>query len=309
MITINLINNNINNKVMDTYPIPSKFTAFKIISPGSNIAKSTKWINIKGKYFEESKNNWYNLHTSRFVTSMPTTYSPVYGLKGVKVLGTLEEIEQFITLNSNIQDNKNSIFKPFENIEFLSNDASERSQICFINTINIINERDVSSLTNDHINSICKFTFAGLFVKGKICNVIDGDTFDVICFIPIESLSRSRAIADDNIRTPAIPIDGYHKGGFFTKITIRMYGYDSEEKNFEAGQLAKRLMEEKFNSINNIVWCQFITTADDKYGRTLSVLYEDEQKTKLLNDYLLKQEEIHNTKMVYPYVGGTKKSF
>ena len=112
---------------------------------------------------------------------------------------------------------------------------------------------------------------------------------------------------NNNNKTPII--NG--TSGFFTKITVRMYGYDAAEKDTEAGQLAKKLMIDKFSSLNDIVWCQFIdeTVGCDKYGRTLTLMYEDPNKHNLLNSYLFDMESIHNIKMVNVYVGGTKKGF
>lgn len=40
---------------------------------------------------------------------------------------------------------------------------------------------------------MCKYTFDRLFVKGKIDNIIDGDTFDMaFFFVPIALLVQGR---------------------------------------------------------------------------------------------------------------------
>lgn len=295
-----------------------------------NSSTNQQWCNLKGIVFNETLTQWYNLRTSRFVNNKPGTYNPVFGIRGVRVLGTEQDIKQFWQLNKkHFEDRKleDCIFEPFENIEFLSEDASQRTEMCFVGTPGIVlptvNNTDVSSLTQHHMDTMCKFTFGGLFVKGRIDSVIDGDTFNIIFFVPLVSLSRSRALDHNKDRqTPAILTTCsklVHSTnnkepetmGFFTKVSIRMYGYDAAEKDTDAGKLAKRLIEEKIKTLGGIVWCQFIeaTIADDKYGRTLAVLYEDEQKKHLLNNYLHEQEKIHNIKMVFPYIGGTKKKF
>jgi endonuclease YncB( thermonuclease family) len=293
-----------------------------------------RWINLKGTQFEESPVQWYNLRTSRHVNKKPGTYTPVYGIKGTRVLGTKADIENFWRLNSQqlaqiLAPNvtlETVIFEPFENIAFLSEDAAARTQMCFIGTAGTVipatTSTDVETLTQEQMDHMCKFTFGGLFVKGRIDTIVDGDTFDIVFFAPIISLGRSRTLGEKQpFKTPIIltqqrqtvpgQITEYENVGFFAKVAIRMYGYDAAEKDTDAGKLAKRLMEEKFRSLNGIVWCQFIEAhiADDKYGRTLAVLYEDEQKTRLINNYLLEQETIHNVKMVFPYLGGTKKQF
>lgn len=282
-----------------------------------------QWLNLKGQLFEELPLQWYNLRTGRFVSNKPGTYNPVYGLRGIRILGTREDLNSFWRLNSekiqkdflNVTRIEDIIFEPFEDIVFLSEDAAERSQVCFIGTAGTViaatTTTDVASLTEKEMESMCKFTFGGLYVKGKIDNVIDGDTFDMVFYVPIALLGQGRALGDKKVQAPVIPMQGYEQTGFFAKVSIRMYGYDAAEKDTDAGKLAKRLMEEKFRSLGGIVWCQFIeaTIADDKYGRTLAVLYEDEAKQRLLNNYLLEQEKFHNVKMVFPYIGGTKKQF
>jgi endonuclease YncB( thermonuclease family) len=311
-----------------SYPISPRPTTLVVqpLKPStlSNTVPETKqWVNLKGQVFTESSSQWYNLRTSRFVANQPGTYSPVYGLKGIRVLGTREDIENFWRANATTLTHTlpratldSLIFQPFEDVTFLAEDVAERSQLCFIGSAGTVipaaTSTDVASLTENQMEAMCSFTFAGLFVKGRIDNVTDGDTFDIVFFVPISVLGRARAIGVKGApQTSVIPTAGYEQTGFFAKVSIRMYGYDAAEKDTDAGKLAKRLMEEKFRSLGGIVWCQFIeiTVGTDKYGRTLSVLYEDEKKQRLLNDYLLEMEKVHKVKMVNPYLGGTKKQF
>jgi len=305
-----------------TMTLPQSYTA--ALDTILEIPEMKKWVNLNGKAFVESSTKWYNLRTSRSVVKKPETYTPVYGLKGIRVLGTKDDIDKFWKLNINslkqaLEPNAtmdSTIFQPFDDITFMSEDAAERSQVCFIGSAGTIipaaTTKDVASLTEKEMAAMCKFSFSGLFVKGRVDNVIDGDTFDIVFYVPISVLGRARSIGEKGLpQTSVIPVPGYEQTGFFAKVAIRMYGYDAAEKDTDAGKLAKRLMEEKFVSLGGIVWCQFIevTVADDKYGRTLAVLYADEKKTRLLNDYLLGMEKIHNVKMVFPYLGGTKEKF
>lgn len=279
-----------------------------------------QWINLKGNKFTESETGWYNLRSGRSVTKPPSAYSPIYGLKGIKVIGTLEDVTMFWNMNpQKLQQGKTLealLFKPFEDIKYLSDEACQRSQLCFIGTAGSViaasTTTDVSALTQQQLDSMCTFTFAGLFVKARVDRVIDGDTFEIVFYVPLVLLGRARGIGDKGApRTSMIPTRGYEQTGFFTKVMVRMYGYDAAEKDTEAGKLAKQLMEEKFRSLGGIVWCQFIETniANDKYGRTLVVMYGDENRTQSVNDYLLSMESKHNIKMVYPYLGGKKESF
>lgn len=282
-----------------------------------------RWFNLKGNEFEESEDLWYNLLTCRFIKQKPN-YNPVLSIRGIRILGTMENILDFWKLNLSRlgqtlpkgTEFDNVIFNPFEDIEFLSRDASDRSQACFSNMLNstipIAQTMDVEKLSDDFINKICRFSFSGLFVKGKVVNIIDGDTLDVVIFVPMGILSAARkSKLNDDLHIAAIPTKGFEKNGFFARIRIRMYGYDAAEKNTKAGKCAKELLEEKISSLKNIVWCQFIETsiATEKYDRVLAVLYEDENKTTILNDYLFRRESETGIKMVFPYLGKTKKKF
>jgi len=302
----------------ETYLVKS---APQIQVPPPERSLSKQWFNLKGQEFEESADRWYNLSTSRYVKNKPK-YDPVLSIRGIRIIGTMENLIEFWRINvsrlgqslpkgTNFED---VIFTPFEDITFLSEDASQRSEMCFLGMAGTVippaQTTNVAELPLELIDKMCRFSFAGLFVKGRSVYVVDGDTLDVIIFVPLVVLGSARAIGK-NTQVGILPTPGFEKTGFFAKIRIRMYGFDSAEKNTEAGQLAKRLFEEKLQSLGGIVWCQFIETtiAEEKYDRILAVLYEDEKKTRLLNDYLLKQEAAVGVKMVFPYLGGTKKKF
>lgn len=284
---------------------------------------SKKWFNLKNKEFDESFDSWYNLATGRFVKQRPK-YNPVLSIRGIRVLGTKEQLADFWRININRLGQSLSkgatfekvVFAPFDDITFLSEDATARSQMCFLGTAGTVipaaTTTDVAKLPSDLITRMCRFSFAGLFIKGRVVSVIDGDTLDVVIFVPLVQLGAARALgAEGEAFTGAIPTRGFEKVGFFAQVRIRMYGFDAAEKDTDAGKYAKHLFEEKLTSLRGIVWCQFVETtiANEKYDRVLAVLYEDQKRTKLLNDYLLKREADTGVKMVYPYLGGTKTKF
>jgi endonuclease YncB( thermonuclease family) len=171
---------------------------------------------------------------------------------------------------------------------------------------------DIESIPLNTLSSLCKFSFGGLFVKGRIISVIDGDTFDMAFFVPLMTLGTSRVLGEKREpKVSILPSGRYQQSGFIAKVALRTYGYDAAEKDTTEGKVAKKMMEDKFESIKGIVWCQFIESsiAVDKYGRHLAVVYEDEKRTKIATDYLLEQEKKTRIKMVHPYSGGTKQKF
>jgi len=268
------------------------------------------WLNLNGNEFEEPSDQWYNLPTGRYVKNKPK-YDPVYSIRGIRILGRTEDLVKFWELNlerlgqslPKRTEFKDVIFAPFEDIAFLSRDATLRAEKCLGDRVSPVRTTDVAKLPEETLSKVCRFSFGGLFTKGRVVRVIDGDTLDLVIFVPFSILSSTR-----EGKVGALPTKGSEKGGFFTQVRVRMYGYDSAEKNTEAGLQAKQLFEEKIDSLGGIVWCQFID-ANEKYDRSLAVLYEDKEKTRLLNDFLFRQEQMTNTKMVFPYLGGTKKKF
>ena len=307
-----------------TYPQP---TAPQPTAPQPPKVPSTPnktWLNLNGKPFTDNPNMWYNLQTNRSVKNQPKGIE--FSLRGIRVLGTEAQITHFWTNNLNSLDTiypsgtkiEDVMFKPFLDITFLSEDVTRRSGICYLGTAGTIipaaQVTDVEQLTPNEVSNLCTFSFAGLFVKCRVTEVIDGDTIHAVIFVPVHELGAARAVGPQGApRVGILPEQNMliQRSGFFASVKIRMYGYDAQEKDTPEGKIAKQLMIDKFHSINNIIWCQFVemNIAQEKYDRILGVLYEDQNKTLLLNDYLLKQEQILNKRLVNPYIGGTKLDF
>lgn len=289
------------------------FSYFHRSSTGSNAGSARKqWLNLKGQPFTEPSQSWYHLKTSRLIRNQPN-YSPVYSIQGVRVLGTLENIRSFYQMNSdkfcNITSLESVLFRPFDDVIFCQEDACLRSKACFDsgkNKIVPLTTTDTSDLTDKQTAMLTSFSLAGLFLKGKVTKVIDGDTLEVVVFVPLTQLARQR-----DVGCAILPTTEYDHVGFFSKVTIRCYGYDAAEKDTKAGQLAKLLLEEKLQSLNNTVWIQFVevSVAEDKFGRSLAVLFEDSTSKTPLVKYLLEQEKQRDMKMLLPYLGGSKKKF
>lgn len=281
------------------------------------------WINLKGRSFTEDPNNWYNLQTNRFIKNPPASSQINSSLRGIRVLGTVDQLIDFWKKNidrlSQVYPKGTTfqqvIFQPFTDISFLTEDVARRSQLCYLGTAGTVilptRATDVEQLSSEEISQMCPFSFAGLFVKARVDNVIDGDTINVVFLVKLMELGSARAIGPRRAARTTILTNDPPSTSFFVYNTIRMYGYDAQEKDTSEGKTAKRLLEEKLASLNNIVWCQFVEAniAQEKYGRILAVLYEDKDKTRPLNDYLFHQQQKLGIKLVNPYLGGTKTAF
>lgn len=295
-----------------------------VVNPAPVLSSTTKtWLNLKGNPFEENPAAWYNLQTNRFLKNPPRDPQLNSSLRGIRVLGTRDHLIEFWKRNIDQLGQvypkgtkfEQVVFQPFTDIAFLTEDAARRSQLCYLGTagtvISSTHAQDVEQLTNDEINQMCPFSFAGLFVKARVDSVVDGDTLNVIFLVPLMELGSARAIGPKGAARTTILTSSPQPTSFFVYDTIRMYGYDAQEKDTPEGQTAKRLFEQKLASLNNIVWCQFVEAniAQEKYGRILAVLYEDKERTRPLNDYLFRQQQQLGIKLVNPYLGGTKTSF
>ena len=291
------------------------------------IPSRNTWFNLKTLPFEENPDMWYNLHTGRFVKHQPKDLTISHSLRGIRVLGSIEQIMQFWRINvkqlgviyPQCTLFQQVTFQPFLDIGFLTEDVARRSRACHMGKAGTIipatRATDVEQLTSEEVGQLCPFSFAGLFVKCRIVDVVDGDTIHVVIFVPIHELGAARSIGPQGSpRVGMLPQQTTltdRDTGFFALATIRMYGYDAQEKDSTEGKLAKKLLIDKFTSLNNIIWCQFveITIAQEKYDRILGVLFEDKDRKCPLNDFLLKKEKELNVRLVNPYLGGTKQSF
>lgn len=266
------------------------------------------WRLPNGQNKLNPSNGWIKLSSGR-----ENLHPEGYVIKGLRFFGTLPEIQKFWV--DNIQQLatiipkgstfEGSVFEP--GIETSIEDVSQSLQMCYLGTAGTVlntDTIDVEQIPQNVKDNLCKFTFGGLFGKCEVVHVVDGDTFDVITYIPLVELATTRKSLHGRATQANIVLTYDRRTGFFARITVRAYGYDAIEKDKPDGQLAKELLIQKFQSLGNIIWCQFIE--DEKYGRTLAVMYEDAGKTKILNNYLINEGNRIGRRLAYSYLGGTK---
>lgn len=164
---------------------------------------------------------------------------------------------------------------------------------------------DIENVPVEQLDQLCDFSFARLRTKARIMRVIDGDTFDIAFFVPMGELTmprEERKRRQINIVRPVITFR--EDRGFFTKMHCRLYGADAYEKNTPPGRAAKKVIEEKVASLNNIVYVNF--AAFDKYGRPLVDVYDDRERKHSFSQYLLDYRDPVYGVLAEPYFGGTK---
>ena len=252
-------------------------------------------------------------------TGRPNKTPNGWAIRGLRFFGTVDELKKFwidnlAKLGTVLPPGasfESSIYQPGEDISTLVDEIGNQLQVCFKGTAGTIipaaKTTDVEQLTKTEIDRLCHFHFGGLFVKCKVVHVVDGDTLHVVTFVPLMELGGARVPLhgrEHEPKTSILPHGEYHKTGFFARIIIRTYGYDAIEHDKPEGQLATQLFTEKLNSLNNIIWCQFIDS--EKYGRMLATLWTDEKKTYCLNNFLIEEGRRRNIRLAYTYMGGTK---
>ena len=198
--------------------------------------------------------------------------------------------------------------------------ASEPDAVCeygsagsiFVLTPDI---RDVEQLPDHVIASMCPFHLGGLRGKGKVSSVTDGDTVSIVIYVPMQDLSKKilakKGRGSNTHYEPQYQAISGHKEstGFFTVITVRLLGVDTAEKNTIQGQVAKRIMIDKYRSLNNIVYYD-LSFERDKYGRLLATLYEDPAYKVSLNEYILNAKSDPSLgPIAFAYDGGTKSDY
>jgi endonuclease YncB( thermonuclease family) len=270
------------------------------------------WFNLKSRPFHlpTEPDKWYNLSTNREIGIHHQKLNDGYSFRGIPIIGTVEELTLFWTLNiPKLQTiypkgtNANSVvYKPVEDIRERSIAAVQTCQKGKSGTIIFTKSNNIDDISDEDIKKMCIFTFAGLQTKCKVVNIVDGDTFDLLTFVPLVILVQHGAVA--------FPETTQHLSGslgFSTIIRVRLLGYDAVEHTHLNSPLAIKLLTDYLASLPepNKVWTQF--TYDEKYGRSLAVLWGDQYNGKMLvNEFLLNESKRLGIILATPYQGGTK---
>jgi len=187
------------------------------------------------------------------------------------------------------------------------------NQLCKVGdvgtTLYYPNTTDIEKVPMEQLEALCTFSLLGIKTKAKIVDIVDGDTFDLAFFIPLTELMslREEKKRGKGLRMVRPVLAASEAKGFFTKMRCRLNGIDAAEHDTAQGQEAIKVVTNKFNSINNIVYLQCYQF--DKYGRLLVELYEDVNYLKSINQQFL--NTVHPTLgvMFLSYTGGTKADY
>jgi endonuclease YncB( thermonuclease family) len=271
---------------------------------------------------------WYNLRTGRFISAKPSDY-PTYIMNDeYKVAGTIDMIKRFFQINNLGEADRAIQDVVYEKISDIKVPSVNRTRIkensSFFSfslqrerepTKNVDHKhvvaltRDIAKIPDEILSKLCSFNLAGLNVKAKVIRVIDGDTFELAFFVPMKFLSERKTRYVGRARKPieeiyALPYKD--SDGFFTMMTVRSNGVDAAEHDTVEGIWAGRWFEHTFEKLEGIVYMNI--SIQDKYGRLLADIYEDENMTTNITKMLEGCLCPYTGKSVCEVYGGGTKS-
>lgn len=189
--------------------------------------------------------------------------------------------------------------------------------ICELNSAGTVlhtpDTRDPRDLPTSALLSLCDFHLAGLKGWAVVTEVIDGDTVDIVFYVPLNELSVGHVFAKyTSTGVRSFIHTQNQESGFFAKLRCRFNECDTMEKNYPEGKFAKKLTIDLYRQRKGQVWVEFIdgpnVETKEKYGRTLIKLYTDNNGIEL-TDYLYKfNDQKNNILIVENYGGGTKSN-
>lgn len=290
------------------------------------------YYNLEGKLFAEPEVGfWYNLNTGRKISKKPPTKSDYILNDNPRIAGTSDMIQQFWQIQNRVTRGYQGLPVyptiplsptmplpppvtmplPTMPLPLPVTMPPPLPPICPLNTAGTTlyypTSTDVADIPNTQLDQMCEFTLAGLQLKAKVLYVIDGDTIDLAFFIPMTYLNmpRQEIQARPRIVRTVRPAIGFAEDrGFFARMRVRIAEIDAAEKKTNKGQIAKRLLENRINQLNGIVYANFLKF--EKYGRLLADLFEDEARTINIKSPLLEFRHPILGNVAVPYYGGTK---
>jgi len=246
--------------------------------------------NIKGKLFKVPEDGFYNLASGRV---LKLKHEDQIVSEEFRVVGSEEELHQFARLN--FLDIKEVLPKELwpEEPNFFEKTMQRLHLAKETETCKLAEpacSTDIEKIPRKLLDSLCEFSLFGLFGKGFVNDIIDGDTVSITIYVPIDFLQqlqpRKIGYSVSN-QCSALPYKQNH--GFVTKFRCRLSGLDAVEHDRVGGPEATAILTNILSRTKNIVWVE--CGSGDKYNRLLVTLYSDEKRTHCINDELLNHPE------------------
>jgi hypothetical protein len=185
---------------------------------------------------------------------------------------------------------------------------------CFITETD---ENDVELLPINIKNKLRPFLFSNLQGKCVVNRVIDGDTYELLVYIPLSTLSKEVIMGRQHeIKQPIYTED--LSSGFYTIITCRLSGIDVAEHDTYHGLYAIDQINNQLKKYNNVLYYKShiklgkngrrLQDEEDKWGRIILELYFDSNYSDNINDFFFNLR-YNNQIIALPYDGCAKNEY
>lgn len=270
------------------------------MSDRKSIYQPREYLNFNLKAYTEDPGEikWYKLDTHRWVKKVD---GMVYLDYPRVAASTADMVAHFLEINFIAVSD---IHGPDSNIKIVIDALRMRKTLRPICCPGV---SDIEKVPLSAIHSLATFSLSRLYVKGRVTNVVDGDTVDIAVMIPLSTMTvphkerKQTGVCDSQMCITNC--DGSDVN-IIIKPRVRLFGIDTAEKDTKVGQSVKQFAIDKFESLNNIVYIYLIGT--DVRGRSLGILYEDRDGHKSINDQILHFIDPQLGRGAMAYYGGTK---
>lgn len=273
------------------------------------------------------KSGWFNIETGRdikdlnkkgFVYKDLAEKDPCTGKEiraGPRICGRAEIIQQFLIENglapkeSGGASNGAVVPVSKEDAELAAHFADQCSITDVQRANMIMKQPNVDQVSDETLKYMTTFQISGLEGLGKVTRVIDGDTIEMLLYVPLASLmKRTEAVGRGYNKTyKAAAYTKDINAGFFSLFTCRLSGVDFAEHNTVQGLFGIKLMTDLYDRYDNKVY--YRTSVPDKYGRLLITLYSDPYLRENINTVYADYTHPQFGRFVEAYSGKTKSDY
>lgn len=305
-------------------------------------SQSKKYI-FAGKPFSENlEGKYFNLNSHRFISKKPRDMGADFVLwDSPRVAGYPGQLEEFFktnnlpvpdqfkskveqkatepitatTVTESASQLAGSIAKAISAIPALSTLLPFATQTICKKTGTVILSNSsvkIEDVPYEQLDSLCNFSFYGLKTKARLMYLVDGDTFDLAFFCPLDIFTQKSTEGKKTGARAILSTSGEGPDeGMILKVRCRLWGADAAEKRTVRGPIATQLFKDyTLADKNEKEWYVYIQCfGGDKYGRVLTRLFQDPNFEKPLEEKLLAYRHPIYGAVYNSYYGGKKEEF
>ena len=264
------------------------------------------------EFFQPDEGKWFNLGSGRTLSKQ--SKDKIYVISGnpnyPRIAGTEEQLTDFFKQNPTIsrdliaEGKTTQPIGPKVNLNKMEKFMKKHRKMQKVTDIVkitkkpvreglITNFKEPSKLTVHQIRELDRFNMQGFSGQFRISAIFDGDSFDLVFYLPMNLLEEKRGKNQEKRSGLA----NKQNGGFFWKLYCRLFGYDAQEHETWEGLCATVILYNILKPLNGVVYGKIGATYKNAagkngtaktyglYGRVLVDIYIDSKyKTKLVDE-------------------------